>query len=253
MLLRISLVVAILAGIAVGVLNFVMVKKNLDTVIGQRNDQHSQLLTTTENLHKTTKELEKTTADLTRTKETLVATEQERDKAVAEAAAQQKKAADLAAKLSTTTTERDDAQAQLASYKATGYTPPQILGFDKQFKDLRETIETANVENKVLSRKVSKLQNKLDELTNPGWRPPALPAELRGKVLVCDPKWDFVLVDVGEDQGVVEKGEMLVSRNGKLVAKLSVRSVDKKTSIANVLPGWKLGEVMEGDQILPGS
>ena len=55
----------------------------------------------------------------------------------------------------------------------------------------------------------------------------------------------------GEDQGVLERGELLVNRNGKLVAKVVVRSVQKDRCIANVLPGWELGEVMEGDQVIP--
>jgi hypothetical protein len=78
-----------------------------------------------------------------------------------------------------------------------------------------------------------------------------LPGKLRGTVLVADPKWDFVILDVGEDQGVLDFGELLVNRNGKLVAKVIVRTVQKGRSIANVVPGWKLGDVTEGDQVIP--
>jgi hypothetical protein len=78
-----------------------------------------------------------------------------------------------------------------------------------------------------------------------------LPASLKGKVLVSDPKWNFVLLDVGEDKGVLERGELLVNRNGKLVAKVVVSRVQKDRCIANVLPGWELGEVMEGDLVIP--
>ena len=41
-----------------------------------------------------------------------------------------------------------------------------------------------------------------------------------------------------------------MNRNGKLVAKLRVLSVQKDRAIANVIPGWKLGEVMEGDRVI---
>jgi hypothetical protein len=44
---------------------------------------------------------------------------------------------------------------------------------------------------------------------------------------------------------------MLVSRDGKLVAKVIVRSVQKDRSIANIVPGWKLGEPVEGDEVSP--
>jgi hypothetical protein len=59
------------------------------------------------------------------------------------------------------------------------------------------------------------------------------------------------VLSVGQDQGVLESGELLVNRNGKLVAKVVVRSVQKDRSIANVLPGWQLGEIIEWDMVIP--
>jgi hypothetical protein len=69
--------------------------------------------------------------------------------------------------------------------------------------------------------------------------------------MVVDPKWDFVVLNIGEDQGLLPDGELLVSRDGKLIAKVIVRSIQKDRSIANLVPGWKLGEVIEGDQVTP--
>jgi hypothetical protein len=48
----------------------------------------------------------------------------------------------------------------------------------------------------------------------------------------------------------LEDGKLLVNRDGKLIAKVQVKSVQPDRSIANVLPGWKLSDVMEGDQVL---
>ena len=50
---------------------------------------------------------------------------------------------------------------------------------------------------------------------------------------------------------VGSKVEALVSRDGKLVAKVKVRAVERDRSIANVLPGWKLTDVYEGDVAVP--
>ena len=97
---------------------------------------------------------------------------------------------------------------------------------------------------------MKKLETELAVYRDPNYFVP-LPATLRGKVLVTDPKWNFVVLNVGEDQGVLERGEMLVNRNGRLVAKVVVRSVQKDRCIANVMPGWELGEVMEGDLVIP--
>ena len=73
----------------------------------------------------------------------------------------------------------------------------------------------------------------------------------KGKVVVVDPKWDFVVLDIGANKGVLEDGEMLVSRDGRLVAKVIIRNVEKDRCIANIISGWKLGEIMEGDVVTP--
>ena len=60
-----------------------------------------------------------------------------------------------------------------------------------------------------------------------------------GKVTVVDPKWDFVVLDFGSGKGLPQKGVMLVSRNGELVAKVRVMSVQEERSVANVSLFWR--------------
>jgi len=74
---------------------------------------------------------------------------------------------------------------------------------------------------------------------------------LKGKIIVVDPKWDFVVLNIGETQGAIQDGELLVSREGKLVAKVVIRNIQKDRCIANIVPGWKLGELIEGDDVTP--
>lgn len=250
MLIRISLIIAILAALAVGALNFVKVKEKIETLKTERDDWHGKFTKTDEDLTRTKGELDKTAKDLKQTKDTLELTSAERDKAVAEAATQLAKATELTEKLAKTTQDRDDAQANLQRYKLTGFQPEQILAFGKQIKDAQEALEVANEEKKILTRELIKTKARLAKYEDREWTPPALPASLKGKVLVVDPRWEFVLLDVGENQGVLEDGELLVNRNGKLIAKVRVHGVLKDRCYANVLPGWKLGDLMEGDQVI---
>ena len=250
MLLRISLIVAIIAGLAVGGLNFVKVKEKITNLAADRDNEKKMKETAQTELRNTKSELAKTSAELKTTKATLEATSAERDKAVSDLAAKTKEADKLSADLAKTRNERNDAQAELAAYKATDLTPPQIVAINKQYKDLQKSLEGAQDENKVLGQKIVKLQTELDRYVNPE-KPVYLPASLSGKVLVIDPKWNFVILDVGLDQGIKEYGELLVNRNGKLVAKIIVRSAQKNRCVANVMQGWQLGEVMEGDQVTP--
>ena len=250
MLIRISLIVALLAALAVGVLNFVQVKEKITTLqanLKTETEEHQKYL----GLYtKTDKELKKTTADLNQTKATLEATTAAKEKAEADLAAQVKRADKLNEDLTKTREERDAAQADLAAYKATGLTPQQVLVLNKELKDIQENLAAANAEKDIFLKKVKKLETELAVYRDPNFFV-VLPAGLKGKVLVADPKWNFVVLSVGEDQGVLERGELLVNRNGKLVAKVVVRGVQKDRCIANVVPGWELGEVMEGDQVIP--
>ena len=250
MLTRICLFIAIVAVLAAAVLNVVVVRDKITTLVAERNDWHGKYDTSQADLAKTRSDLDKTTKTLKSTQQELASTKTERDKAVEQAAAEVKKASELSDKLAKSNQERDDAQAYLARYKGTGFEPEQILTLGKQIKDAQAALEESKVVNVDLQRQLKKTQVELAKFIIPEYHVP-LPVKLRGKVLVVDPKWDFVVLNVGEDQDVLKDGELLVSRDGRLVAKVRISSVQKDRSIANVLPGWKLGDVIEGDMVMP--
>lgn len=248
--MRISLIVAILAALAAGTMNIIQVRQKINTLMTQRDDYHSQRDQVQAKLDTTTRELTSTKNELTLTKQQLADAQTARKKAEETAAAEKKRADDLSDRLTKVTAERDDAQAQLAAYKATGKTPKEVADLVNQIKQDDETIKSINAEKEVLARSEARWKSKYQELVGIS-HVVTLRADLKGQVVVVDPKWDFVVVNVGEDQGVLPDGELLVSRNGKLVAKVIIRRVEKDRSIANVVPGWKLGEIFEGDVVTP--
>ncbi|HEY4416985.1 MAG TPA: hypothetical protein VGO57_14945 [Verrucomicrobiae bacterium] len=250
MLLRISLIVAILAGLAAGGLGFYEANTQIPALTKQRDDENSakkqaltELASTKTNLKKTQGELAQTQQDLSDTKASL-------DKAVARADAQERRAADLTDKLASMTKQRDDAQNDLAAFKATGLTPEQVFALNKQLKEANTQIAAINDEKQVLQRHLMVVQNQLDKLTGKATYI-VLRADLKGKILIVDPKWDFVVLNVGDLQGALPDGELLVSRNGRLVAKVVISSVEKDRCIANIMPGWKITEPIEGDEVTP--
>jgi len=250
MLIRISLIVAILAALGAGVVNFVVVKDKIGALTTDRNTQRDDKVTAQTNLASTKKELAKTQGDLKQTQTELADANTARDKAVATAAAQTKRADDLSDKLAKATQDRDEAQANLAAYQATGQKPEDIAKLVTAVKNAQDALDVANQEKMVLLRTVTRLTNELAKYEGED-ATIKLPADLKGKILVVDPKWDFVVLNIGDNQGVIQDGELLVSRDGKLVAKVIVRTVEKDRSIANIVPGWKLGEVIEGDEVVP--
>lgn len=251
MLIRISLIVAIVAGLAVAGISFTQVKTKMETVKAERNDWHQKYDTTHAELTSTKSDLDKTSKQLKKTQGDLASAQSEREKAVAEADKQIKRAGQLNDELNKTKGERDDAQAELAAWAALGIPVNQVKEVIALAKQLQVEKEESLLVIKSLQQDKARLENEIFHLVGKGEHIVKLPARLRGKVLVADPKWDFVVLDVGEDQGVLEYGELLVNRDGKLIAKVIVRSVQKGRCVANVMPGWKLGDVTEGDQVIP--
>lgn len=250
MLMRISLVVAILAGIAVGALNFTQVKQKIEEIQKQREEQRGLKEQANKDLAKTRTDLKQTADKLKQTETTLAATTEELGTTKKDLDTATKLGAKLKSDLDKTSKDRDDARAELAAYSGTGLKPEEIIAIKKSYKGLEDQIAEDKVVVKGLTKKIDKLETRLAVFENPD-KPVPLRADLRGKVLVTDPKWNFVVLNVGEDQGVKEQGELLVNRNGRLVAKVKVRSVQKDRCVANILPGWQLGDVLEGDLVIP--
>jgi hypothetical protein len=250
MLLRISLIVAILAGLGAGGLGYYEATNQIPTLTKQRDDENTAKHAALTELATTKTKLKKTESDLATTTQELTDTQGERDKAVARADAQSKRADELSDKLATAIQDRDNAQNDLAPYKATNLKPEEIITLNKSLKEANMKIAVIEGEKAAIGRELARTQAKLESII--GIDPTIkLRADLVGKVVVVDPKWDFVVLDIGDEQGVIQDGEMLVSRDGKLVAKVVVRSVQKDRCIANIVPGWKLGEMIEGDEVTP--
>jgi hypothetical protein len=250
MLIRISLIVAIVAALAAGMLNIFQVREKITTLISQRDDEHKNRVIAETDRDNTKKELAKTKDTLTQTQQELTDTKTQRDKAVADAKEQIKRASDLADKLAKTTTELNDTQAKLGAYTATTLSADQVMTLNKALKNTQASLDVAKEENVVLQRTVNRLNSQLAGFVGTNYVV-KLRANLEGKIVAVDPKWNFVVLNVGESQGVLENGELLVSRDGKLVAKVIVRSVQKDYSIANLVPNWRLGDVIEGDAVTP--
>lgn len=250
MLRRIILGLAIIAALAAVGVNIGVVRPKIVQLQADRDSQRSQKEEFHRQLNQTKKELASTQQQLSQTQTQLAQSESDRDKLAKQVTADNTQITDLNTKLSKTTTQLNNTQDQLAAYENTGLKPPEILALDKRMKDLEQSLVVANDEKGVLARTVTRLQNQINIILKPGYVV-ALPPSLKGSVMAVDPKWDFVVLNVGADQGVLKDGEMLVSRNGRLVAKVIVSSVQKDRSIANMVPGWQLGPIIEGDEVTP--
>lgn len=74
---------------------------------------------------------------------------------------------------------------------------------------------------------------------------------LRGKVIASDPKFQFVIVNLGSEQGVTPDQLLEIQRNGETVALIRVKTVNPDHAIGNVLQAPVPQAVLEGDEVRP--
>jgi hypothetical protein len=251
MLLRISLILAILAGLGViGVSQF-MLRPQVEEIRNKRDYNKTEWDKTTASLKKTNTILKATIEKLTKTEASLEETKGQLVATTAKFETEQKRANGLQETVNKLNLDIKAVRDDLAAWTNSGVRVDEIKGLVASVKTLQGQNDGLKEENKFLANKVKKQADQIIALTSDKEIDPPVPREVRGKVLVVDPKWDFLVVDVGTKVGVPDRGVLLVSRNGELVAKVRVTNPQDQRSIANIMPGWKLKDVMEGDVVLP--
>lgn len=108
-------------------------------------------------------------------------------------------------------------------------------------------LETLNQQlqdqNTALSAQMGELRRKDD-----GRRKLQMRQGLSGTILAVNQAWNFVVLSLGDRQGVVPNAEMLVQRDGEYLGKVRVTSVEPSTSIADIL----VRTVPRGLSVMPG-
>jgi hypothetical protein len=250
-MLRISLIIAIVAGIAALAISQLKVAENIKTLTSERDQFKGDAERSQLEASKAKTEAKNATAAADKARKDLETAKNDLAAASEKADQQEKRATDLAGRLDKTTLERNDSQAKLAAWLAFGHSIEDIKTVLADNKKLLGDNDALKGENKVLARTLNQTKSELDVLTGRKSRVELRP-DLRGKVIAVDPKYEFVVLDIGLEDGALNRGEMLVNRSGKLVARVRILNVEPHRCVANVLPDWKQGEIMEGDVVLVG-
>lgn len=251
LLLRIFLAVAILAGVGVIVVSQVVLKPQIEQIAKTRDDNGTSWTNELKRANALDKKLKATEADLKATKASLEEALGKVTELTGRFETEQKRGNGLQQTLDKAKADLKTAQDDLAAYTGTGFKPEEIKGLSASLKEKIAQIEGLSEEAKFLAERLRKALKRIEELVGLNVQDPLVPSTVRGKVLVVDPKWNFLVLDIGEKQEVPANGILLVSRDGVLIAKVRVMSVQKDRSIANIMPGWKLKDVMEGDSVVP--
>lgn len=247
MLLRICLIVVIIAGLATAAISRFKVAEKISTLTFERDDYRQKMETSMENERQARSEASKTKKELELTKKDLTTATNELAIMTAKKDEQEERANKHAADLEETRMRFNETQQKLARWAATGLEPEAVIAAMAEKRKVQDERDAFASELDVFTREQRRLEAELAKYKTPNAKVPMKPG-LKGKIIAVDPKWQFVIVDVGSEHGAVPRGEMVVSRTGKLVAKIKLTTVDQTRSVANILPEWKQAEVTEGDQ-----
>jgi hypothetical protein len=183
-------------------------------------------------------------------------------KAEAELAQIQKEKADLQTKLDENQKEIASLQTPVQEAKKNPNAPPAdssaatVPAVDLQSKvdDLRRQLDSAEKEKAFLSEKLQDIQDRADQPKEGKKRRETVRETaprrtgLRGTVLAVNQAYNFVVLNLGTRHGVESNAEMLVLRDGALVGKIRISSVEPATAIGDIITS----SLARGAQMQPG-
>ena len=188
-------------------------------------------------------------------------------KAEAELAQIQKEKADLQAKLDASQQEISSLQKRV---EEAGNNPSasvagspsgnsaQTTDLQSQVDDLRRQLDSAEKEKVFLSEKLQDAQGRAAQPKEGKKRRETASTQgetvsphrtgVRGTVLAYNQVYNFVVLNLGARHGVESNSEMLVLREGTLIGKIRISSVEPATAIGDIIPS----SLARGVQVQPG-
>jgi uncharacterized protein YlxW (UPF0749 family) len=126
---------------------------------------------------------------------------------------------------------------------------PSTVELRAQLDDARRQRDSAEREKVFLSETIRKAQERSTELEEEKKRRAAAgKAGVRGAVLAVNQAYNFVVLNLGGRQGVEPNSEMLVVRDGTLIGKIRISSVEPATAIGDIVTS----SLARGVQVQPG-
>lgn len=124
---------------------------------------------------------------------------------------------------------------------------PSVSELQAQLDEARKQLDNAEREKQLITENIRNPQARSAEVAvkqrDPGFR-----GSIRGTVLAVNRAYNFVVLNLGNRQGVESNAEMLVLRGGTMIGKIRISSVEPATAIGDILSG----SLARGVQVQPG-
>ena len=126
---------------------------------------------------------------------------------------------------------------------------PSQAELQAQLDDARKQLESAEREKTLIAEKMGPTREQTRAVeVSVGRREPAFHPSIRGTVLAVNQAYNFVVLNLGNRQGLEPNAEMLVLRDTTIIGKIRISSVEPATAIGDILGN----SLARGVQVQPG-
>ncbi len=246
---KIFLGIALIGTIASGIFGYMINTEKMD-YIEKYNTTSATLESTKNTLKKTEQDLTAAQAQVKDLEGKLTAATGKGESLESALKESKAKVADLEGKLSEANQKATAESAKLKEIEGAlaGSTPQQLKDTIKKSQaDVdRLTGEKKKLEDDLSAQKaeVARLLD-LRKRAETGEMPPGI----NGKILTVNKSWNFVVLNVGDKDGVVENGILVVYRGKEFVGKVKVVSTDAHSAVADIIPEMSKMPVQVGDEV----
>lgn len=253
--LLIATIVLSLGAAALGFLNrgtLQQVREELGSAQGQLETANkdldakkAEIASLTEGQKKFTDDLATAQSEATKAKEELTATQAKVTEAESKVAEAESKATEAETNLTSAQTQIKELEEKLNNSGGgdTAAAQPESGELEARAKELEQVNSKLQEENSSLKASIAEFRTKEESRQKAMMRP-----GLQGTILAVNQAWNFVVLSLGDRQGVVPNAELLIQRGSQLLGKVRVTSVEPSTSIADIL----VRTVPRGFTVMPG-
>ena len=74
--------------------------------------------------------------------------------------------------------------------------------------------------------------------------------DFEGKILVVNPEWNIVVIDMGSENEMTDNAILLVHRDAKPIGKIQVNLIRERIAVAEIMTSWDGCEFHPGDRVI---
>ncbi|MCS7064472.1 MAG: hypothetical protein NZM04_10640 [Methylacidiphilales bacterium] len=242
---KIGIILALIGGIFSGIFAFLFKTGRYDTT-------KADLSVTKTNLEQTTNKLNQTESELSATKQNLEATTTQLSEARSKAESLTQSLNEATEKLSSLEKELVQTKEKMALAEAKLAEVNRTLGEkSEEARAATEKLEALQAERKIIDEQLAAAQKEINRLNDLIRRKPdkKLPPGISGRIVNVNKNWGFVVLNIGDKDGLIPGGELIVYRGKEYIGKLRVTSTEAKTAVADIIPDATRGEIQIGDEV----